>query len=272
MADKHSKTLVIRDDDISYFTSPDRLKQVYTRLWEKGLPVCLAVIPAHNANVHVAHREGNPFDPSIAKEMRGQDFSFPVSANQELCTFLEGLYQEGLIEICLHGFTHGYMEFSATDDQLVDDKLNKGRKEMENAFPDTYITTFIAPYDNISPEAFSRITAQDYDVCTIPESVPQRLNAKTGSYQHLILPSGNHAFTCSEYLFTHREQPQQALSNALRRLEDENFLIITNHYWTFFYDWSEPTDLLTAWDQFLDRLLQRNDVLITTFQQLRSQT
>ena len=36
--------VVIRDDDTSYFTTPDALTAIYTDVWDRA-PVCLAVVP-----------------------------------------------------------------------------------------------------------------------------------------------------------------------------------------------------------------------------------
>ena len=36
--------VAIRDDDTSYFTTPDALERVYGDVWDR-VPVCLAVVP-----------------------------------------------------------------------------------------------------------------------------------------------------------------------------------------------------------------------------------
>ena len=268
----HIRSVIIRDDDTSFFTDPERLERVYARLWKKNLPVCLSVIPAHNANVHVAHRPGNPFDPSIAKQYRGQDHSFAITGNPALCHYLETSYSQGLLELCLHGYNHEYMEFGIDDETRIEQKLNDGAIELAKAFPEAIVTTFVAPYDKISPPAFNRIVERGYDISTQPESVPADANLGiAGLYQHLVSANKTHIFTCGEYLFTQHEQPQESLNRALQRLNDESFLVITNHYWTFFYDWDQPTDLFRAWNQFVDHLLKRDDIRITTFQALREE-
>jgi hypothetical protein len=49
-------------------------------------------------------------------------------------------------------------------------------------------------------------------------------------------------------------------------LQSENLLITANHYWTFFYDWdSVNRGLMTAWDQFVDDLLARDDATFMRF-------
>jgi hypothetical protein len=107
---KHSMNkVIVRDDDISFFTSPDLLERVYGRLWSRHKPVCLSVIPAQNSNVRIDYRPGKPFDPSIPPGYRGQDHDHTILNNRELCAYLNEKARQGLVEICLHGYSHSYI-------------------------------------------------------------------------------------------------------------------------------------------------------------------
>jgi hypothetical protein len=262
-------TLIIRDDDTSFFTSPDLLNRVYGRLLSEGIPISLSVIPAHNANVRVAHRPGNPFDPSIPPGYRGRNQDYPVTRNQALCVFLQDKVQEGLLEVCLHGFNHAYMEFDMSDTERVEQKLREGRTILSEAVPEAPIETFIAPYDKLSPEAFETVLKVGYHLSTRPESVPpDTFPEPIPDYAHLAHPYGRSIFTCEEYIFTHRDEPADCLARIKERLAAQDFLIITNHYWSFFYDWKGPHPLLDAWDQLVDELLSnQQSIRFTTFQQ-----
>lgn len=250
------KTIIIRDDDTSFFTSPDLLERIYGKLWEYGHPVCLSVVPAHNANVRVTHRPGNPIDPSVARIYRGQDHDFSIRENIALCAFLKAQYERELVEICLHGYNHAYMEFGTQDQTVIEDKLAAGRRIFDAAFADVPITTFIAPYDNLSQSALRAVLDSGYNISTMPDYVRALPELDLhGGYQHLKTTTGRHIFTCEEYVFNHREDPMEALAKVRNLMESESFLVITNHYWAFFHDWNGPTPLLDAWDQFVADLL-----------------
>ena len=259
--------IIIRDDDTSFFTRPGLLEQVYGRLWARGVPVALAVIPAQFANVRVLHRPEKNYDPSIPPEYRGLDEAYPVTENVALCDYLNGKAAEGLVEICLHGYSHTYMEYETEDRRLIGRKLAEGKGILEEAFPDADIKTFIAPYDRVSPVALEMILEAGFDVCTNSENLKAiPALAHIDAYQRHLIDGGRVLYTCDEYLFTHREDPADCLAHARSRLQSENLLITANHYWTFFYDWDGANrDLQAAWDQFVDDLLARDDATFMRF-------
>ena len=260
-------TVIIRDDDTSFFTPPARLEQLYGRLWERGLPVCLAVIPAQRADVRVDHRPGKPYDPSIPPPYRGLGQEYPITDNRELCAYLNQRAREGLVEICLHGFSHRYMEFVSPDADWIARRLADGRRILQSAFPDAPLHTFIAPYDRISRTALEIVLEHGFDVCTNTENLAAfPALAHLGPYQGYQLPDGRRVFTCDEYVFTHREDPEVCLQTARRRLQTEPFLIVSNHYWIFYFDWADSSGPLRGkWDLFLDDLLAAPDRRVTTF-------
>jgi peptidoglycan/xylan/chitin deacetylase (PgdA/CDA1 family) len=258
---------IIRDDDTSFFTRPEQLETIYGRLWERNIPVCIAVIPAQRADVRVQHRPGIPFDPSIPPQYRGQDKEFPVTENRELCAFLNQKAREGLVEIVLHGYSHEYMEFTSEDYEWIGTKLRDGRQILEAAFPDAQIKTFIAPYDRISRRAMGMVLGFWYNLCTATRNlleIPEL--ADMGPYQFRNDGPRRFLYTCDEYLFTHRDPPQDCLANARERLRTASTLIVGNHYWCFYYDWGEVNGaMVDSWYQFLDDLLAQSERRITTF-------
>lgn len=266
--------LIIRDDDVSFFTSPQQLERVYGRLFAADIPVCLAVVPAHNTAARVLYREGAPFDPSIPPGYRGTDHNHPLYENPALCEYLAALAADGKIEICQHGLNHKYMEFDEPDRALAGGKIASGRQMLAQALPDVSITTFIAPYDKLSPTAFAAVMAAGYNLSTRPQSVPAEwLDDPAPMYAHVRHANGKHLFLCDEYLFNHRDDPATIRETALRYLAEKDFLIFANHYWTFFYDWDAPTPLLDAWDAVVDYLLaNRDEIAVSTFQDLSKPT
>lgn len=261
------KRVIIRDDDISYFTRPEQLEKVYGHLWEAGKPVSFAVIPAQQSNVRVLHRPGRPYDPSIAPPYRGIDQQHAITDNPDLCQFLNARAREGLAEICLHGFDHSYMEFDQSDPNVLHNKLKDGLLILQDAIPDASIQTFIAPYDKLSVEALNAVIEMNFNLCTASINLDQvSALAEIGPYEMHEWADGRALYTCDEYLFTHRQSPALCLATARKRIEEKNLLIVANHYWTFFYDWhGDNPGLRARWNAFVDDLLNRNDVKFTRF-------
>lgn len=259
------KKIIIRDDDISFFTKPELLDMLYTPLWEKGYAVCLAVIPAQSGNTSVLWRPGQPFDPSIPPAYRGDATAHPITENPVICAYLHEKVQSGLVEICLHGYCHEYHEFGNADAGVIRRKLEQGMAILQAAFPDVPIQTFIAPYDVISPQALEQILAFGLNISTKSESLIP-LVPEIGSYQQITLPNGAKGFTSDEYLFTHREDPQESMVKALDRIgSDAPVVTIVNHYWTFFHDWQAVNPvMLDCWHQVVEVLLS-SETQITSF-------
>ncbi len=160
------RTIILRDDDTSTFTTPQRLQALYGRVWAAGLPVCLAVVPKVYGDTRVYWTDGNPQDPAIPPAHRGTESCYSILDNPQLCAFLNNLAAAGLVEICLHGFTHTFFEFITHDRAVIRQKLDGGMAILERAFPAAKITTFIAPYDRLSPAALTELIKRGFHICT----------------------------------------------------------------------------------------------------------
>src|SRR5438093_13395451 len=95
----------IRDDDTSFFTSPEQLEQAYGQISQWG-PISLAVVPFHKAGT----------SKGVPEKYRGRWTTHPLHENSELVTYLRGRIKEGRFEIMLHGYHHdtadGHFEFA----------------------------------------------------------------------------------------------------------------------------------------------------------------
>jgi len=82
---------------------------------------------------------------------------------------------------------------------------------------------------------------------------------KVGTYQEW--------YTCDIYPFVRDLSPEQCLRRARQHLAENDLVIIVNHYWTFFYDWQPDgwTEMMAAWNQFVDDLLTLKDAKFKTF-------
>lgn len=267
------KLILLRDDDICYFTQPQHLQRLYSRLWDHDIPVTLATIPAIWGDTRVRHRLGAPHDPAIDRVYRGTERAYPLAENVALCDFLHAQVLADKVDVALHGFHHRYMECAYLQTPKAYALVHQGRTVLETHLPGLRIGGFIAPYDAMSLDVLYVAQTLGMNVCTSTRNVAKAFPTQQ-TYQAQRTPLGRVLVTCDEYLFNHRDAPQRCLELALARLANPavEVLTISNHYWSFFYDWAgENTGLLRAWDAFVEALLARTDVTFVTLSQIDPQ-
>ena len=260
-------TIIIRDDDTSYFTAPQRLEMVYGRLWDAGIPVCLAVIPRVYGDTRVYWTDGNPHDPGIPPAYRGSHKTYSILDNPALCAFLNQKIAAGLVEICLHGNTHVFYEFITHDREVIRQKLKEGRAILQQAFPDASIETFIPPYDRLSPVALEELVDLGFHIGTMSLNLaPLPALPQIADFGAAPINEGQMLYICDDYLFSHKRDPAESLLLARAALAQNELTIICNHYWMFFHPWrAQPNSRdLAAWSALLDDMLG-GDFAITTF-------
>jgi hypothetical protein len=139
----------IRDDDTSFFTSPEELDRLYGELTELG-PVSLAVVPFHRAG----RSKGVP------AKFRGRWSVHPLHDNQELVDYLRAGVAAGRFEIMLHGYYHdepdGRQEFEHGTDLVR--RVAEGRSYLETLLGAT-IRVFVPPRNAIGRQGLSAIAA-----------------------------------------------------------------------------------------------------------------
>ncbi len=262
------RTIIFRDDDTSYFTTPGRLEAVYGRVWEAGLPVCLAVIPEVFGDTRVYWTDGNPHDPGIPPAYRGTERSYSILENAELCAFLNEKAAAGLAEICLHGYTHTFYEFITHDRPLIRKKLAEGAALLERAFPAASIKTFVPPYDRISPAALRELIERGFHISTMSlnlaplPDLPQIAGFAAGEIRR-----GQALYVCDDYLFTYKRLPAESLVLARAALARAGLTIVSNHYWMFFHPWRDTPNAadMMAWNAFLDEVLAAEGPAVMSF-------
>ena len=77
--------LIIRDDDVSYFTSPKILENLYEDVWDK-CPISLSVVP------FILSTPGQLETPI---KFRHTKKLYPIGENKELVNFLKKKIKEG---------------------------------------------------------------------------------------------------------------------------------------------------------------------------------
>ena len=137
----------IRDDDTSFFTSPEELEQAYCQISKWG-PISLAVVPFHRAGTSKA----------VPEKYRGRSTIHPLHENTELVSYLRQRVSEGRFEIMLHGYHHdepdGRREFVWGQDLAR--KVAEGRKYLENVLG-TSVRVFVPPHNAIGSNGLRAI-------------------------------------------------------------------------------------------------------------------
>lgn len=129
----------IRDDDTSYFTTPEELDAVYGNL-AAGQPVSLAVVPFHRAGK----------SKGVPASLRGRGTVHPLHENRALVDYLRRGVSSGKFELMLHGYHHdetdGRAEFARRDD--LQQRVSRGRKYLEDLLG-APIRVFVPPGNTI---------------------------------------------------------------------------------------------------------------------------
>jgi uncharacterized protein DUF2334 len=146
--------VAIRDDDTSYFTTPDALTSAYADLWDRA-PVCLAVVP-----FAIGYEQRG-----IPREHWHSGESFPLERNPVLVSFLRDLVRSRRATIALHGFTHqdypeGY-EFQAAPDP--EQRVLRGRAYLESLL-DCRVSLFVPPHNALSKRGLAAVSAAGLNI------------------------------------------------------------------------------------------------------------
>jgi hypothetical protein len=263
--------VIVRDDDVSYFTPPEFLEMLYESLWANGLPVCLSVIPNHYDSVVVAYRSSSAEpDENTPPSHFGTGITHPVWKNSRLASFLSTLANTGSVELCVHGFEHRYREFDADADRARE-CLVSSLEIFAATFPLVKPTTFVPPYEALSRAALKALADHGFDIATCLDTArSMKLVGASDSQDDGIFEGDGDSvvFACATYLFDPLRTDasvEDALEESLRRNPD--LLIIANHYWDFFDRFKAPkTNRIRLWAAFVRALIAR-DAVFTTFGQ-----
>ena len=113
----------IRDDDTSYFTSPNELERAYSDITKHG-PVSLAIIPFCRAG----RSRGLP---AAARERWSVH---PLHENEALVRYLRQGIADGRFEAMLHGYHHDEpdVRWEFVEGSDLADKVKKGKQYLED--------------------------------------------------------------------------------------------------------------------------------------------
>jgi len=131
----------IRDDDTSFFTTPEALESAYEGI--RGGPISLAVIPFCRAGTSAF----------VPERFQKRWAVHSLHENKFLVNYLRHEVAHGRYEIMLHGFHHdepdGYEFGKRRDDPELLERVSRGRKYLEDLLG-TQIRVFVPPSNGLS--------------------------------------------------------------------------------------------------------------------------
>lgn len=229
--------VILRDDDVSYFTNPDDLEEIYSKLFEKNIPVCFSVIPKHKGNI----KKNGELEINVPPKYRGMDRTFSILENKKLCDYLKKKKKKKQIELCLHGLNHDYnkkAEFEVKDYEVAKEMLNESLNEFRKAFK-FKPKIFVPPYDKISKEGKKAVFDFGLDLCTNANNYSILNRNKS-----FIREGESKIFLSKNYLpsFRIKTWKKRLLRYGKRKIKEKkkSTIIITSHYWQFFHEFEKP--------------------------------
>lgn len=289
--DDKKVAFIIRDDDVSYFTQPWMLDELYGEAWRLGFKISLAVTP----KVKAVDR------PYVPQSFRGTNKLFPISENKELVSYLSEKIAKGQIDIAQHGFTHarenGKPEFALNDYRLVDERLKLGNKILRETFNHD-VVVFVAPHEGVSRATWKSLSGNGMCLCRkftlgrfliiIPFSDVNfgKLVKVVIRNPNLFKPIPNSVVDLAQMLVVQWDaffwsrsrknimaQLEDAKNLFLKRLDGGEVFTLLHHYWDYF-DEAESRlikqDMFKCFKDFLNFVSSYKGVWKTTLSELCS--
>lgn len=167
---------MIRDDDLSYWTSAKEIDELYKPLFDKKIKISFATIPFAVKSFNL----GN------FSTFYQENIPMPIDANQEIVGYIKEKIKENLVEIMLHGYNHFYCfksdgilqeatkqnlqsyrdknknikfigEFGYGSYEIYDEKIKKGKEYLEDIFG-IKICDFVPPSNMVNKNAIKAIS------------------------------------------------------------------------------------------------------------------
>ncbi len=163
MAISHGIDFIIRDDDLSYFTSPELLEKLYGQIWHE-YPITFGAIPFLKGS----------FTGFIPVEHWHTQEPFLLGKNQALINYLLPYVKAKNVDIALHGIFHQYQytrgrfipELASVQVDFKE-QLIKARDYLSLLF-DKEINIFIPPSNTLCPEAAYCLKSLGFHLLNLP--------------------------------------------------------------------------------------------------------
>jgi hypothetical protein len=259
------KTVIIRDDDINYFSNLETLKKLYNTKFFKKFKVCLSIIPNVDSSLELKGtnnpfiRRGYLYEPFIPKNKINTG-SYTFKKNKNLSRWIS---ENNSIEPCLHGYSHSVKEFTSQNESMIENIVFAGKNILESSLKRN-IKTFVPPHERISKAAWRVLTKNGFyifrniirPIKDIFFSVPfteYRLShfGKDFFYGFNGFVKYRNGFEvgCMEpYLFSAFWDMDVSFEYACKKFDESDIFIITNHHWEFDIN----KDMVKWWNKFVN--------------------
>lgn len=282
--------IVIRDDDTSFWTSPDELKTVYGNYLDKGYKISLAVVPC---SYNLVNR-GNRKQLYIGSERRY------LSDNEALIDYLTPYVKSGQIEIMQHGYDHSYSillddkptflseevrkrignsssytflpECIYKSEAVLLKELAEGRRLLEDIFK-VPITSFVPPsnalrrksariLDEIGLDVSGTITNSFnrpidlYSINVYMSKIWWRIRKNSGTYPYVMHYKHHNELNC--HAFTPSMDIQKFKKDFLKTKSLNCDFVLATHYWEIL----KYQDLHSEFDNFMTNSIKGEETAL----------
>jgi hypothetical protein len=275
------KYIIIRDDDISYFTPPSTLENIYGDFLEDN-KVSFSVIPNVYASIELTSIGGYykntklDYDPLIAPEYRGKKEYYNVEDNHELIEFLN----KKNINVLQHGYAHERInnipEFSINSRDIIYERAIKGKNILKKSI-NKDIDIFIPPWNSVSKEAFKALN-DEYKGIIVKTVYPlnQNIDLLLPYYIKELFNNNYHLnknlLIIDNYVLIDQELKITSLKDRMDYiLKRFKVMVIQNHYWDFYEDWNKwgkINKLIDNWKFICDYIKSNDDLKVVSYQDL----
>jgi hypothetical protein len=262
------RLVILRDDDTNALTPVECLETLYRPFLARGLPVNLATIPEVRTDARTPEgaREGFlPAQPNHAVE------TVPLAENRALTQYLQ---QNSGYQIVQHGCYHDTFEFDSTNRADVVRRLDRGRQRLREA-GFSQVPAFVAPHDRISRVAYEEVVRR-YRVVSTGWFELRRLPL-AWRLRYLVKKLSGHAhwrvgatllLSHPGCLLSYQRSLDTMLEEIRREIAREEVTVLVTHWWEYFRDGRPNEAFIRVLHQTAEMLAAREDVRVTTFNEL----
>ena len=260
--------VIIRDDDTCACTPVACLERLYRPLLDLGLAVNLSVIPEARTNILSADGRQEGF--LTAGSVSDQPL-MPMTDNPELVSYLKA---ERGYRIVQHGCHHDLFEFDSFDRLDIARRLERGAQCLEDAGLGRP-STFVAPYDRMSREAYCEVAARFKVISTgwfeagrVPlpwwpayamKKARKRAHWHAGGVTMLSHPG------C---LLSYHRPYGEMLNTVRHSIESQPLTVLVTHWWEYFRNGEPDEPFIAVLHELAHWLASRPDILVASFQDI----
>lgn len=264
------KRVIIRDDDTNPLMPVPYLERLYRPFLDRGLPVNLATIPYPSTSASLP-------DGTVEGFLMARTPNLPSHVGLKYgVEVVEYLKANPGYELLHHGWEHTYLEFNRKDPGEIRRRLEHGAREFEAA-GFTPPRTFVAPYDQISREAyvelskrFDIISTGWFELGRIPlKWLPAYLLKKAQKRRHWN--AGQLRLLSHPGCLLSYHRPLEGMLESVRRaVASQPVTVLVTHWWEYFYKGVPNEPFIEILHQVAEMLSKDPTVQVIRFSELAS--